>query len=230
MFALVAAILLPQIAVADTVTTVGYYGPYQTGRGGEFTLLPDAALSYIVNGYGADTRDYVQTGTFQTFCVEGLEYIYPNTTHSVVFNDAAVLGGVGSRDPLSVGAAYLYHLFVTEQWAAEGLTYNYTTGNRTTSADLLQKAIWWLEGEEGITYDSGNNYMKMVYTKFGGEAGAMADNSGQYDVAVLNLYLDPAHTELAQDVLVATPLPGAVWLLGSGLLGLVGIRRRRTQD
>jgi len=46
------------------------------------------------------------------------------------------------------------------------------------------------------------------------------------EVADIRTYAD-GHTEIIP--LVSTPLPAAVWLLGSGLIGLVGIRRRGTE-
>jgi hypothetical protein len=45
------------------------------------------------------------------------------------------------------------------------------------------------------------------------------------EIADIRTYAD-GHTEIIP--LVSTPLPAAVWLLGSGLVGLVGIRRRET--
>lgn len=36
------------------------------------------------------------------------------------------------------------------------------------------------------------------------------------------------NTQNGKTAVAATPIPGAVWLLGSGVLGLVGLRRRQT--
>jgi len=200
--------------------------------GGEFTLLPGDGLSSMLLPYGADASNVVQNGTIQSFCMEHGEYIYSNTTHSVTLSGGAILGGVGSYDPLSIGAAWLYYQFAKGTLAG----YNYLAGTdaeiaaRKDSAIALQNTLWWLEGE-ATDPGAGNLFRNAVLTAFGSAANAMADNNfNLYPVLVANLW-ENGHTGdmnfLRQDVLVlATPIPGAFFLLGTGLIGLVGIRRR----
>lgn len=225
--ALSVAFCLPQMAVADTVTTVGApggYGPYQTDRGGEFTLLPSG---FAISGYSAKTSGFGgNAGTFQTFCVEENEYIYPNTTHTVVFNTAAVNGGLGwgNPDPLSEGSAYLYQKFATGTLAG----YDYVTlSGRHTSARDLQNAFWMLEDE--TDYIAGNPYITQVIAEFGTLDGAKANYKGS-SVKVLNLSINDGR---AQDQLfyvpVPVPEPTTVLLLGLGMIGLAGIRRKMTR-
>jgi hypothetical protein len=233
---LASALFLTQMALADTVKTIGGagYGIYQTGVGGEFTLQPSVELSYVLNEYSNSTKNQGGTdGTFQAFCLEGTEYIYANTTFDIILNDKAVYGSIGSAgDPLSVGAAYLYHEFQKETLGA----YNYTLGidARHASAQLLQNAIWWLEGEENQIYDSSNPFEALVVNSshFGSEAGAKADNNGTYAVGVLNLYAQGHSGDqnyLRQDQLVCLPVPepASMLLLGSGLIGLAAFGRKR---
>lgn len=224
--------VVPKIVVADTVTLVGGYGLYQTGSGGEFTFDPSTGLEWILNNYNSNastqTRDIVRPGTFQSFCVEGNEHINANATYSVVLSDNAIAGGDGGPhpDPLSIGAAWLYYEF------ARGilLGYDYTnpgrSGSAGTSADLLQRALWWLEGEQGIAYSAANPFMLAVVTQYG--SAAMEDNvkDGQRRIPVMVLNLYNKDGTNAQDSLGVVPEPTTLLLLGLGLVGVAGFRRK----
>lgn len=229
--ATVALLSWTQAAVADTVTLTGGsgYGPYQTGSGGEFTFIPSGSIAAFLSEYSADiltqTRDVVLgSNNFQTFCLEFDEHVSANGTYTAYLNDEAIEGGTapgGAGDPLSIGVAYLYYEF-----AKGTLTgYDYTNPGRSgatgSSADLLQQAIWFLEGEGG----SQNIFTAAAVSMFTDMSGAMADNNGAYRTAVLNLY--NSDRSLAQDVLIVYPIPEptTLLLLGLGLAGLAAVRR-----
>lgn len=239
--AVVVGLALPA-ALANQVQ-VGYagagYGPYQTGLGGEFTLNdvnPEGWLD--LSGYASVSKNFGPAGitSFQTFCLEGGEYLYPySTTYDAVINTKALYGGVGpSGDALSAGTGWLYQQFATGVWEGS-LSYSYAGGTATeiaarkASADAFQKAIWWLEGEESIAYDSNNPYMKAVVDKFGSEANAKADGGSTYGVYALNLTV-PGTGGRAQDQLYYKVPDGGmtVALLGMGLAGVGYFARRRT--
>jgi hypothetical protein len=241
---LVAFMCMPLIATADmsttgTLTTTGNnssggygydgYGPYQTGQGGEFTLQPGDGLEWLLNNYKLPAMIY--TNTFQSFCLEYPEHIYPNTIHSAVLGNAAVYGGggaVGGSDPLSQGAAWLYYYF--SKGTLGSYDYN-TEAGRHNSASALQNTIWWLEGEASDPGD-GNTFRNNVIAMFGGAETAMLDNNGLYPVMVANLW-ELGHEGQdgyqRQDMLVTTgtvPVPPAIYLLGAGLMGVGVIRKR----
>jgi hypothetical protein len=150
---------------------------------------------------------------FTTFCVEDNEVFTPGQTYKVAsITNEAKAGGVSGQDTatgdtLSSQSAYLYNL-----WTSGGIAQ--TAANATN----LQLAIWTLEGEWStpLTGDALTLYNQAV-------ANA---NGTLYNILVMNLV--DLNGGRAQDMLIqGTPIPAAVWLLGSALLGLVGIRRRR---
>jgi len=212
-----------QLASADyIVATVGGYGPWQTDRGGEFTLLANGGpnLSAYVGG---KTSNIEQNDTFQTFCLEKNEYIEKNTLYYATISGAALRGGNNTNlgDPISQGTAWLYSQFA--KGTLTGYDYDTETG-RHASAAALQNTIWWLEDEDTAAPD--NIFTTAVNIQFG-TTNAKNDYNGK-GVSVLNIWGDAGHTVYKQDMLIATPtpIPAAAWLLGSGILGLVGVRRK----
>lgn len=238
-FLLAVAVASPALAGPTGQVYVGTsttgYGPYEVYPGGEFTLTPVG--TWITNaGYGAGARgetSVLPLGSFQTFCIEGNEFIYGNTTYTATLDTYAILGGMTGqtspgKDPVSVGTGWLYKQFATGIWE-NGLTYNYGTG-RATSAAALQNALWWLEGEEGIGYTASNAYMAAVVAEFG-TTGAKLDGGGAYGVSALNIYKDGTNyqTQLWYDAGSTTDVPdggATLMLLGGALVGLGALRRK----
>ena len=210
---------------ADQVSLVGGsgYGPYQMGIAGEFTLQPNAGLSWVLSFYNANpatqTRDVLGlTDTFQTFCVEINEYIYPYATYDATISQKSIYTGV----TLTLGAAWLY-----DQFALGSLqNYDYTRANTGPVQDL-QNAVWYFMGVGA--YDPLNQYIQLADTTFGTDANALAPSAGAYNVAVLNLWA-PGQVDTPegarQDQLVLVPEPSALTLMGFAFSGLLLLRRK----
>lgn len=231
----ICAIMTAQVLAVPTIKAYQYPGYYLPGAG-EITIVPSDWDWDPLQHYADSTKNIGQEPSFQTFCMELGEDIFEDTAYEVVFSDRAIIGGVGlAGDPLSVGVAWLYHEF--QNGVLDGYDYD-PNNNRGLRAYDLQNTIWWLEGD--LLIDPNNIFSNAVVDKFGSAAAAMADNNGQYDVLVMNLWVEghvgdftwnpqeEKYMYLIQDTLVCVPAPGAVLLGGIGV-GLVGwLRKRRT--
>jgi hypothetical protein len=229
------SLALASPATADQIQ-VGYsgasFGPYQSGVGGEFTLNDKnnegwLDLSAYVTG---KTSNFGPAGitSFQTFCIEKTEFINGySTTYNAQLNTNAMYGNVGAPgDPVSVGSGWLYRKFA--RGSLNAYAYSGTTDDRKTSAGLLQKAFWWLEGEEA--FNAGNIYMAAVVNQFGSQLAAQADGGAIFGVFALNLWTGtgPAANR-AQDQLYYNGVAdgGTTFLLLSVTLLAVAILARQ---
>jgi len=192
-------------AIADMKVSLKN-GTYGTTNGGEFNIT---VLDDPIGIYPKDA-------TFVSFCLETNEYINYTDEYYVTISTGAIKGGSGGSggwnpDPLSPQSAYLYSL-----WIDGGITHN--NGN----ADDIQRAIWYLEGENlGV-----NNFLVTQANTAVAPGGAWFNIWGNTigDIRVMNLWTEQGG--YAQDQLVRVPVPGAI-LLGLLGLGVAGLKLRK---
>lgn len=233
---LVLVVVVATPAMAGEVKVAGY-GPYQSGQGGEFTITTVDGWPNISHYAMGTTRDVpgAPGGSFQSFCIEGNETLYPETEYFGTINTFAENGGMSgqtltepNRDYVSVGSGWLYSQFA--QGTLAGYHYAADSG-RQSSAAQLQNALWWLEDEEGLLFDCNNPFMLAVRKEFGTKAAAKADGGQRYGVYAFNIWVKTAtgaRGEFAQTQLIYdTPDGGTTLTLLGGALMAVGALRRR---
>ena len=213
----------PNTVMLDTIPN------YYTGRGGgEFTAY--TAPGTFLGNYASVA---IVKGGFETFCMEtGVEFS-PGATYYYTLGNSTKPDSVnkqtGSGLALTAGVANLYYQFAKGTLA----NFNYTDlsvgGARQTDADLLQAAIWFLQGGQTYgSYPSGNNIFLTEAEALSG--GTLADAEAAYTgsaVKVLQMWSNPNDTGPAQNQLVLVPDGGlTVSLLGGALIGLQVLRRK----
>ena len=171
---------------------------------------------------GGEFKVYDNSGNyiFNTFCLETNEYINYSDTFRVddISTEARNGGsGGGSPDPLDAKTAYLYHNFYWGTLAG----YDYTGASRSSCANDLQNAIWYIE-EEITSY----SFTMVDYVTLANLAVSSSSWSGLGDVRVINL--TDSIGNLKQDQLTTVvPEPATILLMATGLLGIVAFGRKR---
>jgi hypothetical protein len=147
---------------------------------------------------------------FYSFCLERSETLSLNTLYTIdTISKSAVKGGIGGDpDPISDKTAWLYSNFVA------GTLAGYIQSSPTQGENALQHAIWMFEQEESV---DPTNFFYILANASGWTGG--------YTGNVWAVNLKDAAGADKQSILV-TPEPFTMLLLGLGMIGLAGLRRK----
>ncbi len=177
------------------------------------------ALEYDSTLSGQVFAGWLTGDDFVAYCVDRKNPLPQN----VVWADVKGLGSTGS---IYQQAAYImdkHDPFITG--------HNETTFSYEETSYMTQLAIWKLTGQLGyapaiIDPVSYMIYFNHINTYWIPAALSSTENfNGRY--ALLDLYNDSDKTIQYQKLIAPVPIPAAIWLLGCGLVGLFGLKRRK---
>ncbi len=220
---LVGSLIALVAVLVSTVAMASVYNFYVT-----YSSLGTVNIDY--SGYSGNTAyvtDFSVTSgdvsidaSKAVYCVDLLDEISPGSYYGILLPLSTAVPQTGN--------SYLAAAALLEQY---GQAYD---SDNDSDEERLQLAIWeTLYENQNNAYDLGSGDFKSTSHSFYGTADGL--NLAGQDVSAYRVlrFTDEEGNPLGkQDLLVkvnSVPVPGAIWLLGSGLLGLVGIGRRRRQ-
>lgn len=197
------------LTATSALASISYNGNYS----GTLTLQ---------NGYG-DTINVTSSGlgNFTSFCLNSTVLANANQTYNYISSDSVVPGNANAPVPnyVNLGTAWLYSQF--NAGSLGGYTYN-----NAGSADSLQAAIWYLQGNaDGVlnsfVYEAeaavgSNNVFNASGGAYGVFALTLTDSNENYGQPILGMVPEPS-----------TIMAGALLLLPFGVSTVRILRKNK---
>ncbi|MBN1906187.1 MAG: VPLPA-CTERM sorting domain-containing protein [Deltaproteobacteria bacterium] len=209
------------------ILTLGFDNAIYNGEGADFAAFENGFVSNYSTGAGSVAGQMFAELGFVDVSTNGTDFArfpsdylnYPNATTNGMVDNRIDLNGTGtmvSTNYLTQDVSNIYNLV-----GKHANAYSASWGTPFDLDDLLNDPLV-LSGAVDLNEI---NYVRIVDIPGNGTL-TDADGNPIYDAWVT--WGSGGLDFEALGVINAVPIPGAIWLLGSGIIGLLGIRRRKS--